>query len=290
MPRPVYASQPEDHRRVSDPLPEGVLVLPLKTPTLPPATTTNTLIMGGSKAVVIEPATPFDREQRQLDDALEAMAADGREVVAVLVTHHHSDHVGYAESLAQRLSVPICAHPQTAERVSFAVDERWEDGHTLDLGEGWVIEALHTPGHAPGHLVFRERKTGLAYAGDMVAGEGTILIDPSDAGDMGQYLESLRRLGESGCSALVPSHGQVLTDPTAVVEHYIEHRLMRENKVLAALGHGPQTAEELLARAYDDTPQMLWPLAARSLEAHLRKLEREKRVDRDDVMITRLDG
>lgn len=275
---------------MSDPLPEGALRLPLRTPTLPPATTTNTLIVGGSKVVVIEPATPFDREQRQLDDAIDAMVADGREVVAVLVTHHHSDHIGYAETLSQRLSVPICGHAETDARVSFALDERWEDGHTLDLGEGWIIEALHTPGHAPGHLVFRERKTGLAYAGDMVAGEGTILIDPSDSGDMGQYLDSLRRLDDSDCSALVPSHGQVLTDPKAIIEHYIAHRLKRENKVLAALGHGPQTAEELLARAYDDTPQMLWPLAARSLEAHLQKLEKERRVDRDDIMITRLDG
>ncbi|MEM6990468.1 MAG: MBL fold metallo-hydrolase [Myxococcota bacterium] len=269
---------------------EGAIRLHLRTPTLPPATATNTLILGGSRLCVIEPATPFPRERSVLDDRIAQLAADGRRVEAVLLTHHHVDHVGYAEALAQRLGVPIHAHEKTAERVDFDVDVSWEDGAKLDLGEGYLIEAVFTPGHAPGHLVFHERKTGLAYAGDMVAAEGTILIDPEDDGDMAAYLRSLAKLKALGARALVPSHGQVLEDPVAVVDHYVAHRLKREGKVLAALGDGPMTDEDLLARVYDDTPKALWPLAARSLEAHLRKLESETRVARDAVMTTRLDG
>ena len=259
-------------------LPQGALRLHLRTPTLPPATATNTLILGGSRLVVIEPATPHAGDRARLDDALAALAAEGRSVEAILLTHHHADHIGYAEPLAQRLGVPIIAHADTMDRVAFAVDETWEDGQRLDLGEGFVVEAVHTPGHAPGHLVYYEHKTRLAYAGDMVAGQGTILIDPEDGGDMSQYLDSLRRLGALGAHALVPSHGDVLDDPLGVTEHYIAHRLAREAKVVDALADGPLPMDDLLARVYADTPTMLWPLARRVLRAHLNKLEAEASV------------
>lgn len=268
----------------------GALRLHLRTPTLPPATATNTLIVGGSRLVVIEPATPYERERSELDDTLARLAAEGRTVQAVLVTHHHVDHTGYAEALAQRLGVPILAHAETASRVSFAVDRHLGDGDVIELDEGFAVRAVFTPGHAPGHLVFHELKTGLVYAGDLVAAEGTILIDPEDDGDMGQYLTSLTTLGTLGATALVPSHGRVLNKPDAVVEHYVQHRLAREAKVLAALGDGPQGFDDLLALVYVDTPKAIWPLAARSLEAHLVKLVRERRVARDDILITRLDG
>jgi glyoxylase-like metal-dependent hydrolase (beta-lactamase superfamily II) len=115
----------------------------------------------------------------------------------------------------------------------------------------------------------------------MVAGEGTILVDPDDAGDMGQYLESLRRMTTLGIEALVPAHGPVQDDPLAIVEHYIAHRLMREAKVLEAVDAGLQTMDELVPRVYDDVRSEIWPLAERALEAHLRKLEADGVVERE---------
>ncbi len=259
----------------------GVWRLALRTPTLPPATRTNLMIVGHSRLALIEPATPFGDERRVLDDALEELGAEGRRVEALLVTHHHVDHVGDVERLRQRFGVPLYAHPLTAARLSFAVDHVLDDGDELDLGEGVRLRATHTPGHAPGHLVLHELASGIAHAGDMVAGEGTILVDPQDDGDMAQYLDSLRRLGELGTRALVPAHGPVLDDPRGVVEHYIGHRLAREAKVLAAIDAGAHGEQELLAGAYDDTPRMLWPLAARVLEAHLRKLEGDGVIERE---------
>ncbi|MCX4247229.1 MBL fold metallo-hydrolase [Paraliomyxa miuraensis] len=258
----------------------GVGRLPLRTPTLPPATSTNLLIVGHSRLVLIEPATPFEDERRVLDQVLEALAAEGRRVELLVVTHHHVDHIGDVERLQQRLGVPVGAHPETAARLSMPVDRRLEDGDELDLGEGIRMRAVHTPGHAPGHLVLHELSSGIAHAGDMVAGEGTILIDPEDAGDMGQYLDSLRRMGELGTRALVPAHGPTLKEPRAVVDHYVRHRLRREAKVLAAIDAGAEDEGEILARAYDDTPRVLWPLAARALEAHLRKLEVDGVIER----------
>lgn len=251
----------------------GVWRLPLRTPTLPPATHTNLMIVGQSKLALIEPATPFDDERQRLDDALEKLRSEGREVVAILITHHHVDHTGDVERLRDRLGVPVYAHPETATRVKFAVDRPLVADDELELGEGMKLRAVFTPGHAPGHLVYLEPRSGIAHAGDMVAGEGTILIDCNDSGDMGQYLDSLRRLGKLGATALVPAHGRVLDDPQAVVDHYIAHRLAREAKVIAAARAGAQTHDELVAGAYEDTPRGIWPLAALALEAHLRKLE-----------------
>lgn len=255
----------------------GVRCVPLRTPTLPPATHTNCLIVGERRTAVIEPASPYPDQQQRLDEEL---VRQGGQVVAILLTHHHADHTGYAAALSDRLGVPLCAHRETASRVDFRIDRILENGEVVELGGGFAIEAAFTPGHAPGHLVYLERGSGIAHAGDMVAGEGTILIDPSDGGDMKKYLASLERLGALGARALVPAHGAVLADPSAVVRHFLAHRLMREGKVLDAIAETGSTTGEVLARAYDDTPMLLWPLAVRSLEAHLAKLVAEGKVTR----------
>ena len=273
--------------RVEQPCP-WMWSLSLRTPTLPPATATNTLIVAGDRVVVIEPATPHDAERSALVDQVERLLADGRELAGLLITHHHADHVGAVEVLRERWGVPVFAHAQTAGRVSFDVDETLADGDEIELGRDIVLRAVFTPGHAPGHLVWTERKSGIAYAGDMVAGEGTILVDPEDDGDMIEYLASLGRMKAEGFSALVPSHGPVLTEPAAVLEHYIEHRLQREAKVLAAIEAGGSPFDEVLARAYDDAPSVVMPLAARALRAHLHKLEAEGRaILHDDGQVER---
>ena len=256
----------------------GLWVLPLSTPTLPPATTTNTVVVAGERVVVIEPATPHLDEREVLDDVLAELSAEGRELAAILVTHHHPDHVGYAPELRDRHRAPIVAHPATAARVPFAIDRTADEGERLDLGDGVVLRAVFTPGHAPGHLVWVEERSNIAHAGDMVAGEGTILVDPEDAGDMGDYLDSLSRLGALATARLVPAHGPVLDDPRAIVGHYIAHRLAREAKIVGALVNGATAIDDVLARAYADTPTFLWPLARRALAAHLGKLVRDGRV------------
>lgn len=257
----------------------GVSRIALRTPTLPPATTTNALIVGHRRLAVIEPATPHADEQRRLDAELDARVAAGARVDAILITHHHADHTGYVRGLRKRLGVPVCAHPATAERVDFAVDALFEDGDVLELDEGHALEGVHTPGHAPGHLVYVDRRTRIAHAGDMVAGEGWIMIDPDDDGDMAAYLRSLERMrGLAG--KLVPAHGPVIADPEALLDAYVAHRLAREQKVLEAVVAGNAGEDDILAVAYEDTPPALWPLARRSLQAHLRKLADEGRIDR----------
>lgn len=269
---------------------EGAWVLALDTPTLPPATATNTLVVGGDRLMIIEPATPHAREQARLDALLAELQAEGRTLAGVIVTHHHVDHIGYATALREAHGIPILAHPETAARLEFSIDEHIDEGWSCDLGDGHTLEALHTPGHAPGHLVLWERKIELAHAGDLVAGEGTILVDVRDAGDMGVYLDSLRRMATrvreraaSGRAPMfVPAHGPILHDPAALLDHYVAHRLAREDKIRrAVIEQGRRSFVRILASAYADTPKRLWPIAALSVEAHLRKLVAEGELVRD---------
>ena len=255
----------------------GVLVVPVRTPTLPPATHTNCILVGDRDVALVEPATPYGEERDRLSAILDELGRAGRRVVALFLTHHHGDHIAAAEEMRTRLGVPLLAHAETARRVSVKIDRELADGE-----EAFGLRAVFTPGHAPGHLCYLEPRTRTLLAGDMVAGEGTILIAPEDDGDMKQYLDSLARMAALDAHVLVPAHGPPSASPRALCEHYIKHRLMREDKVVAALRPGPARIDELVPTVYDDTPRAAWPLAAISLAAHLQKLAREGRAREED--------
>lgn len=250
-----------------EPIAPGVRVIALETPTLPPATHTNAYVLGQREVIVVEPASPRRREQRRLIEALER---EGCRVRAVFLTHHHVDHVGAVEAVATHFGAPVWAHAETAARVAFDVDRTLQEGDEIETDAG-AWGAMHTPGHAPGHLCL-VGQDGVVVSGDMVAGTGTILIEPSE-GDMRLYLASLERM-KARARMLLPAHGPALSDAVAVLSHYVAHRLGREAKVRAALETvGPAELRALLPVAYADAPVAIWPLAALSLEAHLVKLE-----------------
>jgi glyoxylase-like metal-dependent hydrolase (beta-lactamase superfamily II) len=261
-----------------------IRVIPLRTPTLPPATHTNCYIVGDEAGVVvIDPPSPYAEEQARLDQYLTAAALRVREIV---LTHHHVDHVSGATHLDARLGVGIAAHRETAARLDgrVAVSRFIDDGERVAAGTHELV-ALHTPGHAPGHLCFVDAAAGALVAGDMVASVGTIIIEPDDGGDMAGYLGSLARLRaqvDAGVSRLLPAHGSPIVDGGARLDFYIAHRLEREARVVAALALTPTPLQELVAPAYPDVPPSVYPLAARSLLAHLRKLERDGRARRHD--------
>lgn len=269
-------------------LSDRVVVLPLETPTLPPATATNTqVVVGNERIAVIEPATPKPGEQARLNEVVDSLRGE-REAV-VLITHHHSDHHGYARALADRLGAPLMAHALTASRVSFEVDATVEADQSIALGDRTLV-ARFTPGHAPGHLAYLCFEERVVYAGDLVAGEGTILVDPSDDGDMATYLDSLRGLADElrGDSwRLVPSHGPVIDQPVELLEHYVRHRLEREAKLMGVLAShgGSLELAQLTRETYDDVPSVFHMLAELSVLAHLGKLEAEGRTRRDGTRV-----
>lgn len=266
---------PLDAEDAHEPAP-GILMRPVRSPTLPPAAHTNIFLVGGRTAVLIEPATPFEDELDAICEWVEEVEADGTHVIAICATHHHPDHIGGAVALQERLGLPLWAHPKTAEALAGQVefDELLEDGQVIELlmdddGGTLTLECVHTPGHAWGHLCFFEPRSRALIAGDMIAGVGSILVEKHD-GDMGLYLESLMRMKALGPSCMLPAHGGVIVDPAACLDHYVKHRLAREEQVARALADaGEGSPIDLVSRAYADTPHMLWPLAARALEAHL---------------------
>lgn len=252
----------------------GLLLVPLRTPTLPPATHTNCFLLGDGELWVVDPGSPWPEEQQILRDTLDRLASEGRKAVGVLLTHHHRDHTGGA----QVLGLPIAATEATADRLDFKVDRILRDQDRLEAGpRGWRV--LHLPGHTRGHLCLVEDGSGAVIAGDLVAGVGTVIIDPPE-GDMADYLSSLDRLLGEKPGAIFPAHGPVVPGGALKLEQYRTHRLEREERVLEALSKakGPAAPAQLVPAAYPDVKPDLYPLAERSLLAHLLKLVKDGRV------------
>ncbi len=196
----------------------------------------------------------------------------------IILTHHHPDHIGGVRALAEHLKnrTTLAAHQLTAEalRETIPIDRLIEDNEVLELG-GEVpitLRALHTPGHARGHLCFYEEQTGAIVTGDMVVGFGSILIDPPE-GNMRDYLNSLERLAAlPNLSVLFGAHGLAVGNPRAKIAEYIAHRLEREENILRAVRDGAGTIPEIVARVYTDVPAKAREMAGRAALAHLEKL------------------
>lgn len=260
----------------------GVVMAPLRTPTLPPATTTNCLIVGHEQLWVVDPGSPDPAEQDRLVHLLEELTRDGATVEGILVTHHHPDHVGGVNALSQALDLPVRGHPLTLSRLlpGFRPGAALDDGMRVPLGRspdgrrGWELLAIHTPGHDRGHLCFRESRYGAMLVGDMLSTVSTIIVDPPE-GHLATYLQSLERLAASPMTTLYPAHGPAMRDGQRLVKSYLRHRRQRETALRNALQPTGQTLDELLPKVYWDADPKLFPFAARSLLAGLQKLQEE---------------
>ncbi|MCA9516848.1 MAG: MBL fold metallo-hydrolase [Myxococcales bacterium] len=254
---------------------EGLDVLALRTPTLPPATRTNTSLCGQRDVWIVDPATPHEADRGLLLATIDALVREGRRPMGIVLTHHHVDHVGGAAWLRDRLGLAIWAHPETARLLGDALevdhgaveDDIFPGSHARD--DRWHV--LFTPGHAPGHICLYEPVRRLLVAGDMVASVGTIVIAPPE-GHMATYLAQLARLEALGASLLVPAHGDVIAEASERLRFTRLHRLEREEKVAAALDAAPRELMEITRAAYTDVPAALHRLASASARAHLDKL------------------
>ncbi len=149
---------------------------------------------------------------------------------------------------------------------------------------GVTIRALFTPGHAHGHLCFYLEEPKFLITGDVVLGYGTSVISPP-WGDMIDYLATLERLKQLDLEMLLPAHGPMIEAPYEKIQEYIDHRVMREQKVLAAVQDGNDTPERIAKAIYGEDDFKvhgydLLPRAARMVLAHLLKLEKEGRIHR----------
>jgi glyoxylase-like metal-dependent hydrolase (beta-lactamase superfamily II) len=204
---------------------------------------TNTYIVGRDPAVVIDPGP---------NDAGHIEAVRG----AVLLTHGHGDHSDGVEALGVE-PTPVSAGETVAG-----------------------LQAIATPGHAEDHFCFLLGRA--CFTGDLILGMGSTIVGPRDTGgSLLDYMRSLERLQELDLEILYPGHGPEIHDPQAKIAEYIEHRLMRERRLVAALDRGERSRAALLAEVWDDVPPELRGPAAIAMEAHLEKLEEEGRLTPD---------
>jgi hydroxyacylglutathione hydrolase len=234
------------------------LIAPNASPMTGPGT--NTYLVGQRQMVVIDPGPPDQAHVKVILQALQTLAAT---VQGVIVTHPHSDHQGCAEQVACQLEAPL-----------LRFDQPLRHGSKIEI-EDRTLVVHHTPGHTYAHICLWLVAQRLLFAGDLVAGQGSVLIVPPD-GDMAAYMDSLRAMMALDPAAILPGHGPVIESPQALLRAYLEHRLAREAEVLHWLGQGYIMAQEIAAKIYADRPEVL-PVATLQVEAHLAKLRKEGR-------------
>lgn len=255
------------------------ICFPVRTPTKPPATHTNSyLIYNSDELLIIDPGSPNEEEQTALAACVDELLNEGRSVREIVLTHMHPDHVGGVNALRAHLGerTKVAAHSLTAEQLSntIRVDRLIEDGETIELRglPRIVLRAMHTPGHARGHLCFYEERTGTLISGDNIVGLGSVLIDPPE-GNMHDYLRSLERMRAlPNLSVLFGGHGPAMANPYSKIDEYISHRLEREQNILKAVREGATTPKEIVGRAYVDLSPQAYGMAERAVLAHLEKL------------------
>ena len=224
---------------------------------------TNTWILrepGATRSVVVDPG-PTDAAH--VDRVIEAAG----EVGLVLFTHRHFDHTESMQVVTERTGAPARARDP-----EFCVDASpLVDGETIDV-DGLRLDVLATPGHTSDSTCFRLLDEPSLLTGDTVLGRGTTIIAHPD-GVLGPYLDSLallRELAEEGLvERILPGHGPVIEQATAVLDFYIEHRQERLDQVRAALDAGATDARSVVERVYTDVDESLWPAAELSVRAQL---------------------
>jgi len=238
---------------------------------------TGTYIIGaeGSDLAVIDPG-PL------LDDHVEALVAAvaGETVSHILITHTHIDHSPAAAPFKKVVGAPTFGfgphgsgksleHMRIMEGgdQDFTPDHVLRDGDVIE-GDGWSMEAVHTPGHTSNHLCFALREENVLFSGDHVMGWNTSVVSPPD-GDMKAYVDSLSRLLERDEATYWPTHGPAITDPKTHVKALIGHREKREKAIMTALAKGKTKIPDIVAMLYFAVPRNLHPAAGHTVLAHL---------------------
>lgn len=253
-------------------LPDDLYLLPQDAPINLMGQKTNCyLIFTQQGTWVVDPPSPY---APQLDEIIHHARGP---IVGILLTHTHGDHIGGVSALVARTGVTVYGHPEA--RPYLATNLTF---HTLYDGDQIAnYQVFAIPGHRFDSLCFYSPASACAIIGDLVAGAGTVVLNPPE-GDLLDYLHSLERVrDEIRPTLLAPGHGPLIDQPNLLITYYINHRLGREKLVLNALTKTPTRLSALVPRAYPKLTPHLYPLAERSLLAHLIKLQKEGRADKD---------
>lgn len=250
-------------------------------------TGTGTYLVGNkSNVAVIDPGPMMPEHGEAILNAL-----NGRTISHIIVTHTHADHSPLAGWLKEKTEAKTYGFgPHGAGRKgglaeeeveagadkNFIPDIEIEDG-TILTGDGWTLQAIHTPGHTANHICYHFKEENILFVGDHIMGWATTVISPPD-GDMRDYLASLKKTAAINAEKLAPTHGPWIEDSSRFIRGIITHRRMREGQILKHLNDGADTIDALVTRMYKDVDKRLHPAAARSVLAHMIALVDEGRV------------
>lgn len=263
----------------------GYDIVPLETPPLPPEIPTNTFLVGWKRFVVIDPAPRRENQRKHLFDVIDRRLEVGDDLLAVVLTHHHPDHVGALDAVVERYRSPVWAHTVSGHLLALKLDRELSDGDEIALGadpgglDGWALRALFTPGHAEGHLVFHDERSRSLIAGDLVSTLVSMYVG-SPGGNLREYFASLERIRELAVETLYPSHGTPSRDPAKLIDDTLRRRKERIEEVFAALGEGPRETEPLALEIYPEASGKLRPLIVRTTRASLEHLVEEGRAEK----------
>jgi glyoxylase-like metal-dependent hydrolase (beta-lactamase superfamily II) len=154
-----------------------------------------------------------------------------------------------------------------------------QDGEVVE-GDGVTLVPVYTPGHASDHLCFFLKEERALFSGDLILNGSTTVI-PDEDGDLGLYLDSLRRVQALGVRHIYPAHGPVIEDGPGKIQEFIDHRMLRERQILEVLGGGSRTVPEIVKVIYADVIPALHRMAGMSVHSHLRKLKSEARASEE---------
>ena len=239
---------------------------------------TNTYLIGNKDITLIDPGPNI---QEHIDEIIKL--GDGN-IKRIVVTHTHTDHSPAALPISKILNVPMYGKlvdgDSTWEDETFSPDVVLKDLDKIKTEE-YILEAIHTPGHASNHFCFLIKNLNCLITGDHIMDGSTVVIGPPD-GNMDDYLNSLKRLLTLKIDFFAPGHGNFMYEPEKTIQSIIRHRLARESKTIRKLeDFGKNKIDDLVKYVYDDVPEQLHPIAKFSLEAHLIKLIGENKVKRE---------
>ncbi len=257
---------------------------------------TNSYLVGDAQSgyIAIDPG-PADADHLQ-----RLYQAAGGNICTIICTHSHPDHSPGARPLqalceaagkTKPLILGLPSAPTARADSAFIPDKVLLNNELLapvfigleaDLAletsqNRHTLKVLHTPGHAANHLCIVLLEDGLLFSGDHILNGSTTVINPPD-GNMNAYLDSLDLLSnacdEHGIDFILPAHGYVIGQARTAIAKLKAHRLKREAKiksVIEALPHG--TLDDWVPLAYDDVDERIWPVAKRSLLAHVERIQ-----------------
>ncbi|MET3598718.1 MBL fold metallo-hydrolase [Martelella mangrovi] len=269
---------------------DGVARLTAQNPSPFTAHGTNGYLIGNKTLTIIDPGPDVEGH---LDIWLKAIA--GRRVDHIVLTHTHLDHTPMAHRLRTETGAPVVAFgPHCAARplhdgetnpfaessdTDLVPDRKIGDGERL-VADGFVLQAVHTPGHTANHLAFALEGTPFLFSGDHVMGWSTTIVAPPD-GSMGDYMASLEKLLARPETIYLPGHGAPVKSAHGFVRGIRSHRRMRERAIVERLNAGDETIAEMVKVVYRTTSPNLHGAAALSILAHLEALVERGAVETD---------